>query len=96
MRIPLVLLPLKLRQQRLLPPEEVPVYRQCYNGALNGVFPAEQAGNGRWSVDEGHLPLIAEAFSHAAISRTTEVSPPAPVRRLKRDDRSAKLANRAA
>ena len=89
MRIPLTLLPHKLRALKLLSPKEVPTYRRSHNGALNGLFPAEQGDNGRWTVDEGDLPLIAKAFSHAAISRTTELPPSAPARKLAAEPRSS-------
>jgi hypothetical protein len=86
MRIPLTLLPHRLRRLKN-PPQAVPTYRRCYHDALNGVIPAQQADNGRWTVDEDDLPLIAETLRHAAIGRTTELQPPASPKR-----RNAKLA----
>lgn len=85
MRIPLTLLSHKIRLLQLLPPQAVPTYRQNYHHALNGVIPAEQADSGRWTIDEDDLPLIAETYRRAAISRTTgvapQVQPPAPAKR---------------
>jgi hypothetical protein len=90
MRIALTLLPHELRRLKLSP---TPSYRCCYNAALNGLIPAEQADNGRWSVDEDDLPQIVETFRRAETGRTAELPPPTAI---KADNRSRKLARRAA
>ena len=55
-RTPLPLLGRKLRDRNLV--DRVPPYREIYNAVLDGRIPAEQ-DNGRWSVADPDLPLIA-------------------------------------
>jgi hypothetical protein len=45
-----------------------PGYDRIYKAALNGLFPAEQSMNGRWSVRRSNLPLVAAAFNLTPIS----------------------------
>jgi hypothetical protein len=41
-------------------------YKRLYTSVIEGRVPAEQDDNGRWSVDEPDLPLIAKALCTAA------------------------------
>jgi hypothetical protein len=47
-------------------------YRQCFDAAVNGRFPAQFA-NSRWTVDEADLPQIAAALG--MIPTGTEADP---------------------
>ena len=40
-------------------------YKRLYSAALDQRIPAKQGENGRWSVDEADLPLIAEELCGA-------------------------------
>jgi hypothetical protein len=42
-----------------------PSYRRIYNAAVDGEIPAERGDNGRWTVREVDLGLIAERLSEA-------------------------------
>ena len=59
-RITLTLLPRRVRNH-IHAHGNLPTYRQCYNAAVNGLFPAEFACN-RWTVDEADLDIVAKAL----------------------------------
>lgn len=45
-----------------------PGYDRIYKGVLNGLFPAEQSVNGRWSIRRGDLPKVAAWFGMIPLS----------------------------
>lgn len=62
-RIPLPSVPTLLLKRKL---STRPLnYKRVYDAALSGRIPAEREPNGRWSVDEADLPLIAETLCGA-------------------------------
>lgn len=62
-RIPLPYVPtLLLRRNLTTQPLN---YKRVYDAALGARIPAEREPNGRWSVDEADLPLIAETLCAA-------------------------------
>jgi hypothetical protein len=65
-RIPLILVPRALRERNI--DRNPPTYRQLYHAVINGVVPAQQGPNGRWSVRVADLRLIAETLSALAIA----------------------------
>jgi hypothetical protein len=65
-RIPLPRVPRALLDRKLV---KKPVSsKRLYTAVVEGRVPAEQDDNGRWSVDEPDLPLIAEALSSTAMA----------------------------
>jgi hypothetical protein len=57
-RIPLTRVPRALLDRKHT--EEPVSYKRLYVAAVEGRIPAEQSANGRWSVADLDLPLIAE------------------------------------
>ena len=62
-RHPLSAVPHLLRKRKLM--RKPPGYRKIYNAAVNADIPAERGDNGRWTVRELDLGLIAERLSEA-------------------------------
>jgi hypothetical protein len=56
-RIPLPRVASELRNRNLT--KQPPKYKDVYSAALDARIPAEQDRNGRWSVGDPDLPLIA-------------------------------------
>ncbi len=47
---------------------QAPGYDRLYKGAINGLFPADQSVNGRWSIRRSDLPKVVAAFRLAPTS----------------------------
>jgi hypothetical protein len=62
-RHPLSAVPHLLRKRKLM--RKPPGYRKIYNAAVNADIPAERGDNGRWTIRDSHLELIAERLSEA-------------------------------
>jgi hypothetical protein len=72
-RVPLFLLPRLLRERGIT--RYPPSYRKLYLAAVDGKIPAERASNGRWSVWEHDLGLIAERLGASiAISKPRQLA----------------------
>ena len=61
-RIKLPIVPQKLKERTNKQP---PSYRSIWTAAVNGSIPAELGPNGRWTVAEDDLDVIAAAFGLA-------------------------------
>jgi hypothetical protein len=62
-RIPLTSVPTVLLKQNLI--KRPLSYKRLYGAALEGRIPAEHEPNGRWSVGDSDLPLIARLLGDA-------------------------------